>query len=94
MTRKPAAYRSYDAIRALLKKYTNVPNTTRRKHGWFILKIGGRWDCITLYGCAHPKCPEKTELLELKERRKRGVRDTEVEARLYRWGGESKACTK
>ena len=94
ISRKPASYSSYDAIRGLLKKYTHVPGTTRQRCGWMVLPISGRWDCLTLYGCGFENCPEKRELLELKERRKRGVRDPAVEERLYKWGGESKACTK
>lgn len=94
MSRKPEQYKEYSAIRGLLKKYTRVPSTTRRRHGWMILTISGRWDCLTLYGCANPDCTERDELLRLRELRKRGVRDPVVEERLYRWGGESKACTK
>lgn len=94
ISRKPTAYQSYEAIRVLLKKYLHVPRTTRRRHGWMILSLSGRWECLDYYGCAFPNCPEKSKLLELKGMRRRGVRNAAIEDRLYKWGGESKACTK
>ncbi|GJE88210.1 zinc finger MYND domain-containing protein [Phanerochaete sordida] len=93
IARKPAQYRSYEAIRGLLRRYTHVARTTRKRCGWRILTVSGRWDCIDLYGCANEGCPEKRALHALRERRTRGVRDPEVEERLFKWGGESKACT-
>lgn len=94
LSRKPSAYRTEEAMLGLLKKYANVPETTRRRHGWMILTIYGRWECLDLYGCGNPDCPEKEELLRLGEKRKRGVRDPVVEDRLFQWGGASKACTR
>ncbi|GJE88217.1 zinc finger MYND domain-containing protein [Phanerochaete sordida] len=94
IARKPAHYRSYDAIRGLLRRYAHVAETTRRRCGWHILTVAGRWKRIELYGCADEMCPEKRALLALRAQRTRGVRDPAVEERLLRWGGESKACTK
>ncbi|KIP03878.1 hypothetical protein PHLGIDRAFT_37226 [Phlebiopsis gigantea 11061_1 CR5-6] len=93
ISRKPAAYRSHDAIRVLLKKYTNIPEAIRRRHGWGILTVSGRWDCLEYYGCVFANCPERTELLELKVRRQRGVCNPDAEARLYRWGDETRMCS-
>ncbi|KAF9804512.1 hypothetical protein IEO21_09354 [Rhodonia placenta] len=66
---KPNAYKSPEAILGLLKKYRNVPWTTRQRHGWMTLSISGRWDCIEMYGCKHADCPERQVLLYLKEKR-------------------------
>lgn len=91
---KPNAYKSPEAILGLLKKYRNVPWTTRQRHGWMTLSISGRWDCIEMYGCKHADCPERQVLLYLKEKRIRGKRDPVIEDRLFQWGGVSKACAR
>ncbi|KAL6308523.1 hypothetical protein BKA93DRAFT_866499 [Sparassis latifolia] len=71
IARKPDAYRTQSALLALLKKYQNVPRTTRKRHGWISLPVSGRWDCLTGldFGCANLTCPEKEALEKLKEKR-------------------------
>ena len=95
ISRKPDAYKTYKGMQALLRKSLNVVETTRRRCKWIILSISDRWNCLNDYGCAlQDDCPEYKELLKLKSQRKRGFRNPEVEQRLYRWGAESKACTR
>ncbi|CCM03023.1 uncharacterized protein FIBRA_05140 [Fibroporia radiculosa] len=86
LSRKPSTYKTPDAMLTLLKKFDHVPRTTRKRHGWMILAVSGRWDCLTLYGWGYFCCPELKALLELKDRRVRGVRDPLVEERLFQWG--------
>lgn len=93
ISRKPNAYGTPAAMLSLLKKFKHVPQTTRSRHGWMLLSISGRWDCLALYGCKYRGCPELQELMRLKAGRVRGVRDPIVEDRLFQWGGASKACT-
>ncbi|KAI0074672.1 hypothetical protein K474DRAFT_1665106 [Panus rudis PR-1116 ss-1] len=92
ISKRPEAYKTLKAIQHLLKRYRKIPPSTRERHGWNILTVSGRWDCITLYGCDNAHCPEAQELLKLREKRVRGVRDPAVEERLWKWGAESKAC--
>ncbi|KAI0074673.1 hypothetical protein K474DRAFT_1665108 [Panus rudis PR-1116 ss-1] len=92
LSKQPDAYRTLKSIQHLLKRYTKVPRSTQRRHRWTALSISGKWDCITLYGCDYNGCPEKKELLKLREKRVRGVRDPIVEERLLKWGVEAKAC--
>lgn len=96
MARKPKAFKSRDAIQALLKEYTSVPPATRTRARRGILSVADRWVGLDFpyHGCRFIGCPEKKEPAELRAKRKRGVRDPVVEERLYKWGGESKACTK
>ncbi|KAH7926927.1 hypothetical protein BV22DRAFT_1104018 [Leucogyrophana mollusca] len=94
LSKKPDKFRNANDWIPLLQKYNNVPEAIRRRHGWMILTVSGRWDCLLLYGCKYAGCPEKSGLLELKERRVRGQRDPVVEDRLFQWGGASKACSR
>lgn len=95
ISRKPSAYKSPEAMLTLLQKFANVPRATRNRHSWILLSIAGRWECLDAqFGCENPTCPEKAELLKLREKRQRGVRDPIIEERLYKWGGASKACAK
>ncbi|KAJ7154858.1 hypothetical protein C8R43DRAFT_1186165 [Mycena crocata] len=86
------------AWRALLGAYVAMPRATEERYEWMTQTISGRWDCLEFYGCEygeHPdsgRCPEQKALVELRERRVRGVRDAAVEARLERWGSKLPAC--
>jgi len=94
VSKKPKSYTTVEDWVALLRKYENVPEATRRRHGWMILSVSGRWDCLDLYGCAFEGCPEKSSMQKLRAKRVRGRRDPEVEERLFKWGGASKACSR
>jgi hypothetical protein len=94
LSKKPQKFQSAQDWIPLLQKYRNVPRTTRKRHGWIILSLSGRWDCLDMYGCAYPQCPELAALQELKHRRVRGKRDSVSEDRLYRWGAASKICVR
>ncbi|KAF8558575.1 hypothetical protein OG21DRAFT_1455112 [Imleria badia] len=96
LSKKPEKFQSAAEWLPLLKKYRNVPNATRRRHGWMILTISGRWDLLSTwyYGCRYTGCPETSALLKLKASRVRGQRDPVVEDRLFQWGGASKACAR
>lgn len=93
-SKHPERYRARGAFEDLIDKYMHVPRATRRRHGWMILGVSGRWDCLTYYGCASPSCPELAELLRIRERRVRGQRDAAIEERLYDWGAKSKMCAR
>ncbi|KAF9233821.1 hypothetical protein BU15DRAFT_90206 [Melanogaster broomeanus] len=94
LSKKPEKFQNAGEWLPLLKKYRNVPNATRKRHGWMIHTVSGRWDLLTFYGCKFAGCPERSDLLELKALRVRGQRDPVVEDRLFQWGGASKACTR
>ncbi|KAG6371699.1 hypothetical protein JVT61DRAFT_9040 [Boletus reticuloceps] len=96
LSKKPEKFQSAHEWLPLLKKYRNVPGATRKRHGWMILTISGRWDLLAMcgYGCGYAECPETSALLRLKEARVRGTRDPVVEDRLFQWGGASKACAR
>lgn len=65
----------------------------QRRYQWMQYTIDGKWDCLTLYGCANPSCPEKASLIRLKKARVKGVRDSDIEDRLDRWGSKCQACS-
>jgi hypothetical protein len=90
----PERYRSRAHFEQLVSRFLCVPRATRRRHGWILLSVSGRWDCITHYGCRNAACPEKTELLKLRDKRIRGRRDPHVEERLFKWGAQSKICAR
>ena len=96
LSKKPEKFQSAAEWLPLLKKYRNVPNATRQRHGWMILTISGRWDLFGTgyYGCKYGGCPETSALERLKVARVRGRRDPVVEDRLFQWGGASKACAR
>ena len=95
ISRNPAQYRRYDAMKKLLKKYTTLAPAQKSARGWAIMNIADRWGHLepdTGYGCHYGECPERMALKKLKSQRKRGRRDAVVEERLYKWGAEAKAC--
>lgn len=94
LSKRPQKFQSAQDWIPLLQKYCNVPQTTSKRHGWTILSLSGRWDCLDLYGCANIDCPERAALHALKRRRVRGKRDPAVEERLLQWGAASKACVR
>lgn len=94
ISRHPESYRTKQAIKLLLKRYVNLAETSSRRYLWTLLPVAARWDCIRFYGCKNTACPERQELLVLKGKRRRGSRDPVVEERLFKWGGQSKACSR
>ncbi|KZT37806.1 hypothetical protein SISSUDRAFT_1048022 [Sistotremastrum suecicum HHB10207 ss-3] len=79
--------------RGLLRDFENLPDSLERRYRWSNLNISGQWSCIEFYGCDNKACPEKAELMRLRKRRVKGVRDAETEARLYDWGKKLKSCS-
>ncbi|KDQ50851.1 hypothetical protein JAAARDRAFT_81685 [Jaapia argillacea MUCL 33604] len=82
---------------ALLNKYREVPRATRTRHSWILMSVSTRWDFVSMdvdqgYGCRSPACPTRAELVELKARRVRGIRNHDVEEKLYKFGGTPSAC--
>lgn len=94
IARHPESYRTKQAIKLLLKRYVNLARTSSQRYLWTLLPVAARWDCVHLYGCKNPECPELQELFVLKDKRQRGSRDPVVEERLFKWGGQSKACSR
>ncbi|KAK7033720.1 MYND-type domain-containing protein [Favolaschia claudopus] len=79
--------------RQLLQDYINLPSSVQRRYKWGNSTIARRWELLELYGCCADDCPEEKALIELREKRVRGVRDADVEARLDAWGAKPKACS-
>jgi len=96
LSRKPSAFRTLEGMQGLLQKYTHIPKIVRSRYVWLTLPLSGKWNALedARYGCCRPECPEKKALLNLKQRRKRGVRNPEVEDRLTTWGEQSKFCKR
>ena len=92
LSRHPDAYHSDAEVRTLLRKYMKIAPTNKRRHEWMVISVSERWKRLDEFGCAFDNCPERTELLELRDMRKRGVPNSDIEARLYSWGSESKVC--
>jgi len=98
LARKGSAYRSLEGMQRLLSKYTCIPEIIRRRYLWASFPLATKWYVLKNnsqgFGCANPVCPEEAELKELGKRRRRGVRNTEVEERLEKWGSASKVCKR
>ena len=92
LARKPESRRTKASMFALLEKYTHLSKCVANRYLWSVMSIAMRWESIARYGCAFENCPEKTELLELAEKRRKGIRDPLAEERLFRWGAECKHC--
>ncbi|KAK7014312.1 MYND-type domain-containing protein [Favolaschia claudopus] len=76
----------------LFVDYSKMPRRMHMRYQWGNTPVARRWEYLELYGCCADDCPERRELLRLREVRVRGVRDEAVEARLDEWGAKPKAC--
>ncbi|KAF5355434.1 hypothetical protein D9758_006426 [Tetrapyrgos nigripes] len=66
----------------LLDEYIYLPCSVERRYKWSNLGISDKWDCVEFHGCDNENCPEKAELMEVRDARARKERNGKRDWRL------------